>query len=96
MKKGICDRYFEKYPEKKKASTAAQRMPKPEGYENHHWSYNEEHFKDVIAIPVDIHAKLHRYMAYDFKFKMYRTMEGSLMDTRQKHEDYLEIVKKIF
>src|SRR5690606_9479569 len=58
-------KYKEKYPEKTFAKNATQRMPRQEGVELHHWSYNPEHYKDVIPITFKHHAKAHRFIVYD-------------------------------
>lgn len=89
-KAGIMRRYKDKYPEKMMAARATQHMPRPEGVEFHHWSYNDEHFKDVIPLTIKDHAKAHRFMEYDQSAKMYRIKEtGELLDTKQKHSDYI-------
>lgn len=42
-------KYRKAYPEKYKAKIMAGKLKKPFiGAERHHWSYNEDHFKDVI------------------------------------------------
>ena len=87
-------KHREKYPEKYMAKNAAQRIPREAGTENHHWSYNKEHWEDVINMSKSNHAKLHRYMVYDQERMMYRAagggvdgfLQGSLLDTRERHE----------
>src|SRR5690348_17132532 len=60
--KNRVDIYFEKYPEKYKALISSQRIKPPQkGLEKHHWSYNEEHYKDVIWLNVKDHATAHRF-----------------------------------
>lgn len=86
----------DKYPEKKRATSAAGDIPSKEGYEKHHWSYNETDWLDVIHLHSKTHAKVHRYLFYDAKYKMYRTIDGTLLDSRIKHEKYLSIVTQIF
>lgn len=88
--------YKENYPEKEKAKSTAAKLPCPVGYERHHWSYNEPHYKDVIIMHQKDHAKIHKYLFYDKRLKMYRTLDGTVLDTRDKHEKYIEIVKQIF
>lgn len=96
-KKEIMNRYEEKYPEKKKARTISRRIkPQVKGNHLHHWSYREEHAKDVIELEPSIHAFLHRYMKYDQEQMMYRVSSnlngwdfGELLDTREKHEKFL-------
>lgn len=98
QKKIIMIRYDKKYPEKKKARSAVSNIKaKEKGNHLHHWSYNDIHLKDVIELPPEIHYFLHRYIYYDQSEKMYRCkkttiyfMENDLLDTKEKHLNYLE------
>lgn len=83
-----------KYPEKRRAKTAACRIQTPKGMEKHHWSYNEEHFKDIIFLSTTNHAKLHRYIVYDQERKMYRRCDNNeLLDTKENHLSFFETLK---
>lgn len=89
-KKIIIENYKAKYPEKQLAKNATQHL-KIEilGNQLHHWSYNEEHFKDAIELSVREHKKLHRYIFYDQERKMYRRVDNNmLLDTRESHIDF--------
>lgn len=100
QKKEIMQRYFEKYPEKLKAKNVSQKIKVSEGYERHHWSYNEEHYKDIIELTPKDHAKAHRFMQYDQERMMYRCsigvigkfMQGELLDTKERHLSYINKV----
>lgn len=83
--------YLKKYPEKYNAHIASQRMPKLNDSSHlHHWSYNEQHHKDVIELSIADHSKSHSYMVYDQQFFMYRRSDtNELLDTRRKHEDFI-------
>lgn len=85
-----------KYPEKKEAASySAHIKPPQQGLEKHHWSYNEEHYKDVIWLSKKYHMKAHRFIKYDQEFKMYRAKDtGELLDTKNKHDKY--IIEKLF
>lgn len=86
----IMGRYKDKYPEKLLAKNSARRLHRPDGVELHHWSYNPEHYKDVIPITVKQHAKAHRFIEYDQPSKMYRTKEtGEILDSKHKHIDFI-------
>ena len=85
--------YRDKYPEKYKAHSNSQRLPCTKGNQLHHWSYNEEHWKDCIELNVADHALLHRYIKYDQERYMYRNLDGILLDTKQSHIDLLESLK---
>lgn len=91
IKKEIQFKYFEKYPEKLKASYASQYLEKPEiDSEKHHWSYNEQHFTDVIWLCRKWHYKAHRFIVYDQERKMYRRCDNNeLLDTKLKHEKFI-------
>lgn len=88
----VQKRYAAKYPEKKKARSAAQHMkPSIKGNHLHHWSYNEEHHKDVIEITPKQHAKAHRFIVYDQERMMYRRFDNNiLLDTREAHENFIQ------
>lgn len=80
-------RWQRNFPEKKKAInySACLTPPKP-GLEKHHWSYNDEHFKDVIWLPKKHHMKAHRFLVYDREQKMYRRFDNNeLLETRKRH-----------
>lgn len=88
-KKQAIQKYKLNFPEKYKAKNISQRMPKAVGNQLHHWSYNIEHAKDVIELTIDRHAYIHRFLIYDQEYYMYRTMQNELLDTRLKHETYI-------
>ncbi len=78
-------------PEKVKAKNACRSLGKERGFAWHHWSYREEHHKDVIRLTEQEHHRAHRFLVYDRERLQYRrvgTME--LLDTRKRHEDYLK------
>ena len=63
--------------------------------EIHHWSYNEEHYKDVIHLTKKEHSKAHRFIIYDQERMMYRNLEGILLETKERHLKYiLEKIEK--
>lgn len=72
------------------AQTAAERaIPSvPSGMERHHWSYNREHWTDVILLKIGYHRALHHQMTYDPRTRFFRTNNGHLLDTKRKHLRY--------
>lgn len=84
--------YAKKYPEKLAAKTKSKHLAKPfYTAERHHWSYNEEHYDDVIWLIKKEHMKGHRFIIYDQERKMYRRYDNNeLLDTKQKHTDFIE------
>ena len=89
VKREIMERYKEKYPEKLLAKNASQHINNPAGKEKHHWSYNFEHYKDVLFLTTINHNIIHRYMIYDQERMMYRTLSGLLLDTKEEHFKYI-------
>jgi len=85
-------KWRELFPEKVQAYSLSQHILCPEGYQRHHWSYREEHAKDVILLPQEDHYRLHQYIVYDQSEKLYRTREGVLLRTREEHEAYAQSV----
>lgn len=83
------------HPFKKMATSASQHIKCKDGYDKHHWSYNEEHWKCVFELSRKDHAKIHRYMIFDFERLMYRTVHGVLLDTREAAESYYQKVLSI-
>lgn len=96
QKKHMIKRYFEKYPEKKQAKNKSSHLKaSTKGNHLHHWSYNEKHYKDVIELSVQDHNTIHRHIIYDQERMMYRVAvelgpwkAGTLLDTREKSENY--------
>jgi hypothetical protein len=84
-------KYHDLYPEKKKANVVSQRVKPPHpGLEKHHWSYNEEHYKDLIFITKREHMKAHRFIVYDQERMMYRRYDNNeLLDAKEKHESFI-------
>ena len=68
---------------------------KKKGFELHHWSYNNEHLEDVIELSIKDHKKLHSFVVIDPEKRMYRTINGALLNTREKHFDYWLSVKDL-
>ena len=55
----------------------------------HHWNYNITFAKDVIELEPKQHATIHRFIRYDQETFMYRDLENNLLDTKEKHLDYI-------
>lgn len=86
----VTKSHREKFPEKYKATSTAQRVPLEfDGAHRHHWSYNKEHWKDIIQLDHKAHAKAHRFLIYDQERMMYRTTDGILLDTKEIHLAYI-------
>ena len=61
----------------------------PKDTELHHWSYKDEHLKDVFLMSPSPHAKAHSLITIDLEHRQYRDDKGNLLDTKQKHYAYL-------
>lgn len=83
-------KYNSKYPEKRKARNAVQLIKVGYGYHKHHWSYKEEDWNDFIIMKQKNHIKLHKYLRYNAKYFCYESLDGCLLDTKEKHELYIE------
>jgi hypothetical protein len=80
---------YRKYPEKMLALCYTTKMKRGDGNVLHHWSYNKEHRRDIIELTLANHFKAHRFLIYDQERFMYRTTDGELLDTKQRHTDYI-------
>lgn len=80
--------YRKKFPEKYSAMISASKISSLNGH-NHHWSYNKDHWKDIIDLKPKDHYKAHRFIIYDQERMMYRDLNGVLLDTKEKHLEYI-------
>lgn len=88
-KREVMKRYKEKYPEKILAKNASNHIKAPNGLEKHHWSYNKEHYRDILFLTTINHNIAHRYIIYDQERMMYRSLDGILLDSRELHDKYI-------
>lgn len=59
----------------------------PKSLEIHHWSYLDVFLKDFFILPRKEHKKAHTFLK---KINQYfEGLEGEVLDTREKHFDYL-------
>lgn len=95
VKKETIKKYRQKYPEKYLASKYTEIfLTKVKGIHLHHWSYNQEDWLDVIELSVKDHNLLHRHMIYNPKIKKYNTIDGEILDTKEKHINHLNKIIK--
>lgn len=82
------DKYNSKYPEKIAAKRACAKIKT--ALEKHHWSYNENNYKDWVELSKKNHMKAHRFLIYDQERMMYRKFDTlELLDTKEKHEAFI-------
>lgn len=95
-KPGDSRKHAIKYPEKTQARKICQYLkPEVKGNILHHWSYHLEDGLDLIELTRRVHSKIHRHLIYDQKYKIYRRCDDeTLLDSRQKHLDFINICKE--
>lgn len=72
-----------RHPETKKVSAFYKSLGLSlQGCELHHWNYN--FLKDVIAIPISVHRKLHNMLMYDDATKCF-FHKGVLLTSKEEH-----------
>ena len=95
QKKHIMDRYNAKYPEKARIKRKMKIKP-IQGYNLHHWNYNDGYENDVIILNVQDHNTIHRFIKYDTNLFIYRRKDNNeLLDTIEKHKDYIREVLNV-
>lgn len=57
----------------------------PPGTELHHWNYNKEYVRDIIPLHRVIHRRIHKKIKFDESLQIFRTVDGVLLDTKEKH-----------
>ena len=62
----------------------------PKEVELHHWNYNTEYLKDTIPLSRKEHSRLHLKMELYSDLLVFKTIKGTLLDTKYKHLDYIE------
>jgi hypothetical protein len=79
-----------RFPEKLKARSILGKKHILPNFHRHHWSYNKEHYCDIIHLMIKEHSKIHRFLVYDQEFFMYRRYDNmTLLDTKEKHLDFI-------
>ncbi len=60
----------------------------------HHWNYNL--IDDVIILDKKFHRFIHRYLILNKETLIFETIEGTILDSKEKHMLYIEKLKTIF
>ena len=93
-KREIIKKHNQKFPEKVLARKYTEIfLTKNKGLNLHHWSYNQEHWLDIIELSIKEHNFLHRFIQYNQEKMVYETLDGILLDTKEKHINYYEYCK---
>lgn len=93
-KREVIRKYNQKFPEKAMARKYTEIMlTKLPTIHLHHWSYNQEDWLDIVELSIIEHYFLHRYIVYDQERMMYRTLDGILLDSKERHLQYFNECK---
>ena len=86
-------RYAKKHAVRVAAQTKAKKIQCPEGKVRHHWSYQTENALDIILMTKEDHQYYHRFLKYDHERLCWKTVGGCLLDTKDKHIYYIQLIK---
>ena len=51
----------------------------------------EDKMDDVVVLDISTHRKIHRFLKLDVDNRIFHTLEGDMLDTKEKHYNYLQI-----
>ena len=60
-----------------------------QGFEVHHWSYLDENLLNIFVLDEANHAKIHAFLIIDNDALCFKSKEGDLLDTKEKHLNYM-------
>lgn len=60
----------------------------------HHWNYNYPF--DVFVLDKKFHRFVHRYLILDETLLIFETIEGTLLDSKEKHSEFIDKLKKFY
>ena len=66
------------------------------GIELHHWNYNDEYLEDVFFMNIKSHRRLHKHLIFDNDLLIFKTKEGELLDSKEKHELFINNISHTF
>ncbi|KUF38986.1 hypothetical protein AS361_03825 [Myroides marinus] len=72
-----------------KYKNLSRKLKPPKGHEIHHWSYLDDNFENVFILDRQTHRRIHYYLIYDSTKKCFKSKCGQLLDSQQKHIDFL-------
>lgn len=61
----------------------------PKGLEIHHWNYNDEYLKDIIVLKTKQHKIAHTFMKLDLDKRIFKRLDGTYLETKEEHIEYL-------
>lgn len=65
----------------------------PRDFELHHWNYNDEYLEDVFILNIKDHKNLHNSLKLDLDRKIFYLEDGTYLDTKEKHLEYIKLQK---
>lgn len=71
-----------------------RRLKLKKGQNAHHWNYNYPF--DVFVLDKRFHRFIHRYLTLDEDLLIFKTAEGTLLDSKEKHSEFIDKLEKIF
>ncbi len=60
------------------------------GIECHHWNYNDAYIKDVFFLTRKAHKKVHKHLLLDIDTRVFKTLDGTILDSKEKHEEFIK------
>jgi len=60
------------------------------GIELHHWNYNDIFLEDVFFMNIKSHRRLHKHLVFDSELLIFKTIDGLLLDSKEKHELFIK------
>jgi len=60
----------------------------------HHWCYNDDKLKDVFVLSRKFHKYLHKFLVLSIDDRLFKTKDGILLDTKEKHSDFINKIKE--
>jgi len=68
----------------------ARDLSLPDGFEIHHWSYKKKNIRSVFILSNSSHRKAHSFLIFNENERCFE-FEGTLLDTKLKHESFLKL-----
>jgi hypothetical protein len=57
--------------------------------ELHHWNYNNEFLEDIVFMDIRQHRQAHVGLILDKEKRIFKTIEGVYLETKEQHLEYL-------
>lgn len=70
-----------------KYTNLSRKLKTEKGIELHHWNYNDDFIEDVFFLKIKEHRQSHTFLIK--KDNIFTDLNGNILDTREKHLNYL-------